>query len=343
MKQLSVLLCIGLTCVFSQASVSEDPNASDSAAATVDPNASDSAAATVDPNALDSAAATEDPNALDSAAATEDPNASHTEDMKEWDRISYVLGMRMGKNLKDQNFNINIELVLLGIRDILMDNKLLFTDEEVDEIWKSYMQWERKRYKQRQEAKKKKEHEQLLKKLGENAWKLQLEKPELMSFDPEKEYFWILETNKGTIKIRLMPEVAPMHVTSTIFLTNKTFYDGLTFHRVISGFMAQGGCPVGNGKYDPGYQYDGEIDPNIVHDRPFLVSMANRGPGTDGSQFFITFKETPNLNGRHTIFGEVVEGQDVVKKLEEAGTRTGKPKESLIINKASIEEKEKQS
>ncbi len=315
MKQLYVgmLLCIGLTCVFSLAS------------------------------------ATEDPNAPQSTPAADDPNASAAKTMKEWDRYSYVIGMHMAKNLQEQNFNINVELVIQGVRDLLMGNKPMFNEEEVEEIWKGFMQWQRDRRKEKQEAEKvkqeeqkKKELEQAIKDLGENAWKLQLEKPALMTFDPEKEYFWIMETNKGTIKIRLMPEVVPMHVTSTIFLTNKKFYDGLTFHRVIPGFMAQGGCPVGNGKHGPGYQYDGEIDPNVVHDKPYLLSTANTGPGTDGSQFFITFKATPWLNGKHTIFGEVVEGQDVVKKLEEAGTSTGTPKETLTINTARIEEKEQQ-
>ena len=163
-----------------------------------------------------------------------------------------------------------------------------------------------------------------------------------MKFDATKDYFWVLETNKGNIRIKLMPDVAPMHVTSTIFLTNKGFYDGTMFHRVIPGFMAQGGCPLGTGTGGPGYKYEGEIKPNVKHDRPYLLSMANAGPGTDGSQFFITFKPTPWLDGKHTIFGEVVEGQDTVKKLEDAGTPgQGKPKEEMKIIKAKIEEKAK--
>ena len=165
-----------------------------------------------------------------------------------------------------------------------------------------------------------------MEKLGKgNEWKLKLTKPELMKFDPQKDYFWILETNKGNIKIKLMTDVAPMHVTSTIFLTNKGFYDGTLFHRVIPGFMAQGGDPLGTGTGGPGYQYDGEFSPNVKYDRPFLLGMANTGrPTSDGSQFFITVAPTPGLDGKHTIFGEVVEGQDTVKKLEAAGTRDGK-------------------
>ena len=175
--------------------------------------------------------------------------------------------------------------------------------------------------------------------LGDKAWKVQLKKPEMMTFDKNKDYFWVLETNKGTIRLKLMPDIAPMHVTSTIFLTKKGFYDGLTFHRIIPGFMAQGGCPFGDGTGDPGYEYEGEFSPSVIHDSPYMLSMANAGPGTDGSQFFITFVPTPHLDGKHTIFGRVVEGKDVVKKLEAAGSSSGKPSESIIIKKAMIEEK----
>jgi peptidyl-prolyl cis-trans isomerase B (cyclophilin B) len=105
--------------------------------------------------------------------------------------------------------------------------------------------------------------------------------------------------------------------------------------------MAQGGDPLGNGIGGPGYQYDGEFSDYVKHDKPYLLSMANAGPGTDGSQFFITFVPTPNLDGKHTIFGNVVEGTDVVMKLEAAGSPDGKPKEPLIINRARIEEKER--
>ena len=134
-----------------------------------------------------------------------------------------------------------------------------------------------------------------MEKIGkENEWKLKLTKPELMKFDPQKDYFWILETNKGNIKIKLMTDVAPMHVTSTIFLTNKGFYDGTLFHRVIPGFMAQGGDPLGTGTGGPGYQYDGEFSPKVKYDRPFLLGMANTGrPTSDGSQFFITVGAHP--------------------------------------------------
>ncbi|MGE5295956.1 MAG: peptidylprolyl isomerase [Solirubrobacterales bacterium] len=172
-------------------------------------------------------------------------------------------------------------------------------------------------------------------------WKMRLTKPELRQFDATKDYFWVLETNKGAIRIKLMPDVAPMHVTSTMFLTEKGFYDGTIFHRVITGFMAQGGDPTGTGTGGPGYKYGGEFNAKVKHDRPYLLSMANAGPNTDGSQFFLTFVPTPWLDGKHTIFGEVVEGQDVVKKLEAAGSQSGRTKEELKIVKAKIEEKAK--
>ena len=168
-------------------------------------------------------------------------------------------------------------------------------------------------------------------------WKTKLAKPPKASFTPGKKYFWNLTTNKGVIRIRLMPEVAPMHASSTIYLTRLGFYDGLGFHRVIPGFMAQGGDPVGNGTGGPGYKYEGEFDPKVKHDKPGMLSMANAGPGTDGSQFFLTFVPTPHLDGRHTIFGEVVSGQDVLKKLEAAGSSpSGKTTEPLTIEKATI-------
>jgi len=115
-----------------------------------------------------------------------------------------------------------------------------------------------------------------------------------------------------------------MHVTSFAYLIKVGFFDGLTFHRVITGFMAQGGCPLGSGSGGPGYQFDGEYSPAVKHNRGGLLSMANAGPGTDGSQFFLTFVPTPWLDGKHTIFGEVVEGMDVVKALEAVGSQSGR-------------------
>ncbi|HXJ33073.1 MAG TPA: peptidylprolyl isomerase [Candidatus Eisenbacteria bacterium] len=168
-------------------------------------------------------------------------------------------------------------------------------------------------------------------------WKTSLPQPPMLTFTKGKKYIWVLQTNKGTIKIALKPDVAPMHVSSTIYLTRLGFYDGVVFHRVITGFMAQGGDPLGVGTGGPGYKYAGEFSPTAKHDKPGILSMANAGPGTDGSQFFITFVPTPHLDGRHSVFGEVVDGMDVVKKLEAAGSASGKTSEPLSITKATIE------
>jgi peptidyl-prolyl cis-trans isomerase B (cyclophilin B) len=265
------------------------------------------------------------------ARAAADANEFKTE----MDKVSYIIGTQIAGGFKKQNVDINIELLFRGIREAMAGTKSPFSEEEQNKIMLAFQQKLFAKMKAQQEA-------QAVEKLGpENAWKVKLTKPEMMKFDATKNYFWVLETNKGNIRIKLMPDVAPMHATSTIFLTNKGFYDGTIFHRVIPGFMAQGGDPLGTGTGDPGYKYDGETNPNVKHDRPFLLSMANAGPGTDGSQFFITFKPTPWLDGKHTIFGEVVEGQETVKKLEAAGTPDGKPKEELKILKARIEEKAK--
>ena len=265
--------------------------------------------------------------------AAQDPNEERFQ--TEMDKVSYIIGTQMAKSLVSQKIEVNMDVLFQGIRDVLTDKPLAFSDTEINTIMTAFTQKMREKLMAEQQAAQEKA-------LGDKAWKLHLKKPEMMTFAADKDYFWILDTNKGTVKIKLMPDVAPMHVTSTIFLTNKGFYDGLTFHRVITDFMAQGGCPLGTGTGGPGYTYDSEIDPNVKHDRPYLLSMANTGqPNSDGSQFFITFKATPWLDGKHTIFGEVTEGQDVVKKLEAAGTPQGTPKEKLIINKATIEEKAK--
>lgn len=167
-------------------------------------------------------------------------------------------------------------------------------------------------------------------------WKQHLPKPEKVSFDAKKSYFWELDTNKGPIEVKLMPDVAPMHVTSTIYLTRLGFYDGVIFHRVIPGFMAQGGDPTGTGMGGPGYNYAGEFSPNAKHDKPGILSMANAGPNTDGSQFFLTFVPTDYLNGKHTVFGAITKGQDTMKALEAAGSQSGRTKEKLEIRKATI-------
>jgi peptidyl-prolyl cis-trans isomerase B (cyclophilin B) len=168
-------------------------------------------------------------------------------------------------------------------------------------------------------------------------WKTTLPRPPKLTFDPGQTYFWKLDTTAGSLKIKLMTRVAPMHVSSTIYLSRLGFYDDLTFHRIITGFMAQGGDPLGNGRGGPGYKYKGEFAPRAKHDRPGLLSMANAGPGTDGSQFFITFAPTPHLNGRHTLFGEAIGGEETLRALESRGSRGGKPTSSVVIRSARIE------
>jgi cyclophilin family peptidyl-prolyl cis-trans isomerase len=170
----------------------------------------------------------------------------------------------------------------------------------------------------------------------QRSWKTSLEKPPKVQFTAGKSYFWNLETNRGAIKIKLMPDAAPMHVSSTIYLTRLGFYDDTVFHRVIPRFMAQGGDPTGTGRGGPGYKYDGEFDSSVKHNKPGVLSMANSGPGTDGSQFFLTFVKTPHLDGKHTIFGKVVDGMDTVQALEKTGSRSGKTSEKLLIETATI-------
>lgn len=167
-------------------------------------------------------------------------------------------------------------------------------------------------------------------------WRTKLQPPRPIHFPRDSTYFWTLRTNHGTMKFRLRPDLAPIHVTNTIYLTRLGFYDGLTFHRVIPGFMAQGGCPLGNGKGFPGYRLEGEIARNVSHDRPGVLSTANSGPRTDGSQFFVTLQRARHLDGRHTIFGELIEGMDTLRKIERLGSRSGAPAERVEIRRASI-------
>jgi cyclophilin family peptidyl-prolyl cis-trans isomerase len=135
-----------------------------------------------------------------------------------------------------------------------------------------------------------------------------------MTIDVSKEYFATFTmANGGEFVVRLFDDQAPKTVNSFVFLARNGFYDGTTFHRVLEGFMAQGGDPTGTGMGGPGYQFEDEISPDLSFDRAGLLAMANSGPNTNGSQFFITYVPTPHLNGLHTIFGEVVEGMEVVE------------------------------
>jgi len=134
--------------------------------------------------------------------------------------------------------------------------------------------------------------------------------------DSAQNYEAIIRTNQGDIRLRLFAESSPLTVNNFVFLANEGFYDGLTFHRVLEDFMAQGGDPTGLGFGGPGYQFADETENGLQFDRPGLLAMANSGPSTNGSQFFITFTETPHLNGLHTIFGEVIEGEEVLGLLQ---------------------------
>jgi len=136
-------------------------------------------------------------------------------------------------------------------------------------------------------------------------------KPELL-IDPTKDYKAIVSTEKGEMKINLFEKKVPMTVNNFVFLSNLGFYDGTIFHRVIADFMAQGGDPTGTGRGGPGYSFEDEFDKNHKHDKPGIISMANAGPNTNGSQFFITHVPTPWLDGKHSVFGEVEEGLEVL-------------------------------
>lgn len=182
-----------------------------------------------------------------------------------------------------------------------------------------------------------KETQGLIQKSATPAWKTRLPRFPTVKFSKGKTWYWNLETNKGKMKIKLLSEEAPNHVANFLYLTELGFFDDVVFHRVIPGFMAQGGDPTGSGRGTPGYRFGGEFRETLKHDRPGLLSMANAGPGTDGSQFFLTFVETPWLDGKHTIFGEIVEGMDTLKALESKGTPgRGAPTEKLYIVKATI-------
>ena len=163
----------------------------------------------------------------------------------------------------------------------------------------------------------------------------------------------IFETSQGDIVIKLMEKEAPKTVENFVglaegskeFTNEKTgkkekrpFYDGLVFHRVIPDFMIQGGCPHGSGMGGPGYKFADEFHPSLKHSQPGKLSMANSGPNTNGSQFFITVAPTPHLDNRHTIFGEVVEGQDVANKISGVPRdRSDRPNTPVAINHVKIE------
>jgi peptidyl-prolyl cis-trans isomerase A (cyclophilin A) len=163
-----------------------------------------------------------------------------------------------------------------------------------------------------------------------------------------------LRTNQGTVQVRLFPDQAPKTVQNFVELaegsrewtdpetrqrTEARLYDGTIFHRVIPRFMIQGGDPLGTGTGGPGYKFADEIHPDLRFDRPYLLAMANAGPGTNGSQFFITVVPTPHLNGKHTIFGEVVDGREVVDRISQTQTdRNDRPVQDVVLESVSIEQ-----
>jgi cyclophilin family peptidyl-prolyl cis-trans isomerase len=159
----------------------------------------------------------------------------------------------------------------------------------------------------------------------------QYKQAEDMNLDPKKKYSAVLTTGKGKIVIELFHGKVPVTVNNFVFLAKEGFYNGTTFHRVIKDFMIQGGDPTGNGTGGPGYRFKDEFRADLKHDGPGVLSMANAGPGTNGSQFFITHVATPWLDGRHTVFGKVVEGMDIVNSIPERDPQRARtPGETLV-------------
>jgi len=159
--------------------------------------------------------------------------------------------------------------------------------------------------------------------MAEKQWK---NAPEMM-IDKNKVYRVTIETDKGNIELELYPGYAPKTVNNFVFLAKDGFYDGVLFHRVIGNFMIQGGDPTGTGRGGPGYRFQDEFDGNPLIHETGVISMANAGPDTNGSQFFITHAPQPHLNGRHTVFGKVVKGQDVVDSI-----RQGDAMKRVVVN-----------
>ncbi|MBW2615341.1 MAG: peptidylprolyl isomerase [Deltaproteobacteria bacterium] len=145
----------------------------------------------------------------------------------------------------------------------------------------------------------------------------QWDNPPAMQIDPQKTYRVTIETNRGDMELELYPEHAPKTVNNFVFLAQDGFYDGIVFHRVISDFMVQGGDPTGTGRGGPGYKFEDEVAENPLRHDAKVISMANAGPNTNGSQFFITHSPQPHLDGMHTVFGKVVEGQDIVDAIQQ--------------------------
>lgn len=154
--------------------------------------------------------------------------------------------------------------------------------------------------------------------------------------DPDKTYEAVIRTDVGDMRFRLFAKEAPQTVNSFVYLANQGYFDNTTFHRVIENFMAQGGDPTGTGRGGPGYVFADEFQSGYRFDRAGLLAMANAGPRTNGSQFFITFAPTPHLNNRHTIFGEVVDGEEVLSQI--VRREPGSPRAGTVIERIDIVE-----
>jgi cyclophilin family peptidyl-prolyl cis-trans isomerase len=162
--------------------------------------------------------------------------------------------------------------------------------------------------------------------------------PPDMQIDPKKDYSATIKTSCGTIELELFAEQTPITVNNFVTLARDGFYDGLTFHRVVRGFMNQTGDPKGDGTGGPGYEFEDEIVDELTFTEPGLLAMANAGPGTNGSQFFITVAPAEHLNGLHTIFGRVSKGMDVVETINNLGGQEGPPAETVYMERVTVQE-----
>ena len=165
----------------------------------------------------------------------------------------------------------------------------------------------------------------------------QYDAPPPMVIDTAKRYVATIATGKGDIVVELFADKAPQTVNNFVYLARDGFYDGVTFHRVIKGFMAQGGDPTGSGRGGPGYRFADEFHPALRHDQPGILSMANAGPNTNGSQFFICEVPTPHLDNQHSVFGKVVEGVELVKKIANVPRGpSDRPKQDVVLKQVVI-------
>jgi cyclophilin family peptidyl-prolyl cis-trans isomerase len=162
--------------------------------------------------------------------------------------------------------------------------------------------------------------------------------PPDMQIDPAKTYTATIHTEKGDVTLELYADRAPNTINNFVFLANEGYYDNTTFHRVISGFMAQGGDPTGTGSGGPGYRFDDEFDPTLRHDGPGVLSMANSGASTNGSQFFITYAAQPHLDDKHSVFGRVIDGMGVMEQISPRDPSTAAQPGDLIQS-ITIEER----